>query len=236
MKRNVGIFAVVAGLMFFIYSAEAQVSFGVKGGISIANQKIGEPTEPQPGELMPTYSSIEGFVGGAFVHIGIPLVPFSVQGEVLYTQKGRKRVFNPTTSFGSIDAMSTLTLNYLEIPVLAKFNIPLPAPVTPNLYIGPAVSFLLSSKQRLQLKSTGLWGNTIQDTTAGDVEYIQKNDFGLAFGGGVDFNLFATRVTLDARYTLGLKDVYKRPADAPEGEGDPTFTNRAWMVLFGVAF
>jgi hypothetical protein len=179
---------------------------------------------------------VQGFAGGAFVNIGIPLMPFSVQAEALYVTKGNEMNYEADFLGGSIKGTSVETLQYIEIPVLAKVNIPIPAPVTPNIYVGPAYSLLIGSKQKVNASFTGFGQSESGDTTITDLEHIAKDDFGVAFGGGVDFNLFVTKVTLDARYTLGLKNIYKRPEDAPQGDGDPAIKNRAWMIMLGVAF
>jgi hypothetical protein len=59
---------------------------------------------------------------------------FNLQGEVLYTTKGFKDA-KPTAN-----TQYDYTMHSIQIPVLFKFNLPIPA-VSPSAYIGPAIAF-----------------------------------------------------------------------------------------------
>ena len=104
--------------------ASGQVTVGVQAGLSIA--KIGgrAPTND--------LHSRKGIAFGAFVEKQISDM-LSFQPEILYIQKGAK------DSDQDVDV--TLKLDYMEIPLLLKVNVPTEGDISPYLLVGPALSF-----------------------------------------------------------------------------------------------
>lgn len=161
------------------------LTWGVKAGVNAADLY---------GDDVSSSDTRAGFNGGLFVNYRFSKM-FGVQPEVLFTQKGGD-LSNGLAENGTTE----YSLNYLEIPVLAKFYIPTNSMLEPNIYVGPKVGFNLSGEAN--------------DT---DIDDDLKNaDFGLAFGAGLDFNMGPKRnmlktVGLDVRYTLGLTDTFDLP-------------------------
>ena len=191
----------VAFLMIAGSTAFSQISIGkgIKGGLNLAT--VGGADADKFGTL----SSVTQFNGGIFVNIGLP-GPLSIQPEVLYTVKGAKIA----GTFLGTPFTSTNTATYVEIPVLLKFNIPLipGSPVKPNIFAGPAVGFLLSVKSKTEVP-----GQPTQESD--DKSTTESMDFGVAVGAGVDINLVVVTLTVDARYTMGLKTVDKSASPGP---------------------
>ncbi|MFA4948297.1 MAG: porin family protein, partial [Candidatus Krumholzibacteriia bacterium] len=90
--------------------------FGVKGGLNMANI-TGDDAE---GTLMKI-----GGLGGVFISYDITEI-FAVQPEILFSMKGTKEDFEGTD-------VST-SLNYIEIPLLLKVNLPTEGAIKPSLY------------------------------------------------------------------------------------------------------
>jgi hypothetical protein len=59
------------------------------------------------------------------------------------------------------------------------------------------------------------------------MENLKDTDYGLVFGGGVDFELGPGELTVDARYTLGLAKIYDSGIDV---------NNRVISVMLGYSF
>lgn len=163
-----------------------------------------------------------GFSGGAFLTYGLNR-QFSVQPELLYVSKGAEKDLFFFSPYWSID--------YLEIPVLLKFDLMPDGSVHPNLFIGPAASILLSSKIGILNESLDVG------------EGMKSLDFGLVFGGGLDYK----HITFDIRYTLGLANTIDADkvnalltaADLQDYlylEGDPSVKNTDIVFMFGVRF
>ncbi len=148
-------------------------AFGLKGGLNLANLS---------GDIENNKSMV-AFGGGVFGKI-TPSPTICIQPEVLFMQMGTEEDF---------DNGEKVKLNYIEIPVLIKYVFPTEGSFEPNIFAGPAVSFLMSA-----------------DYGDEDIkDYITSVDFGLAFGAGADIAIGdgGGKVTFDGRYTLGLTNI-----------------------------
>ena len=146
----------------FNFNHAQEVSFGLKGGVNFANF-TGDDSADAKG--MTSYH-----VGGV-VKIGVT-DKFFVQPEVLYSAQG-------TDSY-----LGDFRLDYINIPVLAKFMI------VDGLSIeaGPQIGFLTSSK---------LENEDIKD-------FVKKTDFSALVGLGY---LLDGGLNFAARYNFGLSNL-----------------------------
>ncbi len=215
------LFVAVAILLLFSVGVSAQVvtkgitGKGVKLGFDIA--KI----NTDAADLDEFLDSRSGFIGGAYLTYAIS-PRFAVQPEILYVMKGAAKDL--------IIINATWATDYLEIPVLLKFDIMPQGPAHPNLFVGPALDILLSSKF------------DILDYSFDVSDGMKTMDFSLVFGGGVDYKHF----TFDARYTLGLANTVDaakinelteaQPDDFYYLEGDPSIKNTNLSFMVGVRF
>ncbi|HVI44000.1 MAG TPA: porin family protein [Chitinophaga sp.] len=156
MKNLLRIAVPVIGLFVLNVSrAQAQVDLGVKAGLSIPNLTSGNSNNP----LSSGYNSRLGLDAG--IHAEFHLTKkFSIQPELRYSSQGGKKNGNQAfvpdpTQFPAgtplppllyADYKSVAKLNYLMLPVLAKYHF-LNNPKW-DLYaaVGPFVSLLLSAK------------------------------------------------------------------------------------------
>jgi hypothetical protein len=180
MKRSICLLTGLAVLAFGHSPASAidLVSAGIKGGYNIANQSM----DPSDSELADSRGGLS--LGG---YVGIPLTPsLSLQPEALFTMKGdREEADGVEGSF---------KLNYIEVPVLAKASFMPMSPAKPSIFAGPSVSYNLSAKT----EATGVDELDVKDQ-------VNPFDFGLVFGGGLDFPMAGTKsFGVDVRYTMGL--------------------------------
>lgn len=189
---------------------------GVKGGVDRSNF-VGDDV-PDPGEggsNAPKY----GFNVGAQALLNFGM--FGVQPEVAYTQKGHR------VTFDDFDNDETKTRNYLEIPILARLNLNLPAiPITPKLLAGPTFSYFLSGSNTFVDRSSG-------DTNESDIqeEDVHDLDIGVAAGAGVDIGLGPGVLTFDLRFTRGFTEI---PAD---GDNTAIFNSMGSAnVGYGIGF
>lgn len=147
-------------------SANAQqvVKFGPKAGVNFANLN-GEDDA----------SSITSFHVGAFAEIFFT-DKFAIQPELLYSMQG--------ASIESMGAESEMKLDYINIPIMAKYY------VIDRLAVeaGPYVGFLMKADFE---------GVDFKD-------YTKSVDFGLGLGASynLDNGFFG-----GARYNLGLSDI-----------------------------
>ena len=155
---------------------------GLKGGLCWANV-VGKDSAEMSNKM--------GFCGGGFMVIPINQ-PLSFQAELLYVMKGGRE----REELYPDDTVIKLSLNYIEIPLLAKWSfIPIGA-FRFNAICGPVVCFNLDAK--------GEWehqGDSGEDDLDKDVK---DTDFGLTVGGEFETVLGWGRLIIDARYTVGL--------------------------------
>jgi hypothetical protein len=163
------------------------VAVGFKGGLNLANWG---------GEDGSGSDSKTGFAAGGVLDYDFSNV-FALQFEVLYTQKGVKE-----ESGGVTDKFK---LNYIEVPVLAKFMIGVKpgAKAIPHVFAGPSVAFEVGCSVSEEGGGVSLSADCSELGLS-----TNSVDVGAVFGAGVDILAGAKgRVTLDARYTLGLTNI-----------------------------
>jgi len=228
---------VVLGLLAFVglsplqtQAQEVDITPGIKGGVNFADLG-GDDAEfflqlISGGEGSDDSSETRtGIVAGGFALIDFD-GPFALQPEVLYVQKGTKvegeledPILGETVSFSS-----TIKLDYIEVPILAKFQIPLEGNIAPNIFAGPAVAFNINAEVEAE---AGGESNTTDLSDLG-VE-VSTADFGLQVGAGVDFDIGSGRtIMLDARYEFGLSSI--------PSEGDADITNQGIRITAGFGF
>ena len=159
-----------------------------------------------------------------FLDLG--LAELSLQPGVNFSQKGTnligtlqngQSIFTLANNPSIENAINAaMKMNYIDIPVLlnARFDVPLLG----NVFVqaGPYVAFGIGSSTNI---STG--NETVDNAIGGIADLIngggkqnfdvfkdnimEKLDYGLQFGGGIEWN----RILLSAGYQLGLKNLSK---------------------------
>jgi hypothetical protein len=115
MKKIVGI-ALVSLMTLIIVPVNAQVSFGVKGGVNISSVHFNND--------IVSSDNITGFNIGPMIEIMVPYVGVGVDAAILYSQKG----------------MADLTTDYIDVPVNFKWKFGLPV-IKGYFAAGPYVGF-----------------------------------------------------------------------------------------------
>jgi hypothetical protein len=152
-------------------------------------------------DLGPT-SNRQGFIGGAV--LVTPFTPnFSTQLEALYSMKGMKSLSSSNSA-----NYATFKLNYIEIPVMLRGDAPVSMPVKPFAFTGPAFDFQVScgSDVIANGRSTSESCNDIESSASSGLKF-NKFDVGWVFGGGLGFDVNNRRVSVSARYEVGLRTI-----------------------------
>lgn len=186
MKNTKTIFLLIALMVGTITPGMTQemenpTRIGVKGGVNLSNFRVDEIADN---------NMKVGLNLGLFAKLPVGTV-FSIQPELLYSSKGAKLKYD---NFIQGEGEYRFNMNYLELPVLAMFNIGKQF----NIHAGPYVALLTSSNIK-DMDDDG----TIQGARDLDVDNFNRFDYGLAAGIGVDINGFIA----GARYSYGLNEV-----------------------------
>jgi len=179
------IFTLLFLVCLFSTMSFAQMQAGLKAGVNISNLSGDDAGSPD---------SKTGFAfGGFFMYQFSPM--FAIQPEAYYTMKGAtdKMDFEGTT----VDL--TYTLDYIEIPVLFKFLIPIQGSgVKPAIFAGPFLGINTTAKVKAEFN-----GQSQED----DITDTKSTEFGLQFGGGIGFPVGKGELGVDIRYILGLSTI-----------------------------
>ena len=159
--------------MAFTLSNAQETRFGVKGGLNLSNF-TGEANN----------KIRASFHVGGFAEIKV-IERLAIQPELLYSSQGARYRVD-----GTSDSGRAYKLDYINIPVLAKFY------VTKEFTVeaGPQIGFLVSAKDEDQ---------DIKDAFKG-------TDYGFNFGAGYNFT---DNISVGLRYTVGISSLIDRDYD-----------------------
>lgn len=187
-------------------AARSEVTgFGVKAGVAMSNI-FGRDVYDQKFRT--------GFSYGIFMTYGFGRA-FAVQPELLFVMKGSKYI----NGRGSDAYRETMSLEYVELPILAKLYLPISRAFKAHVFAGPVPA--MNIRARVNAKFAG----ESQEETLDNVMGV---DVGLAAGAGIEVPWGKGRITFDARYTAGLTTLSK--------EADDDIRNGALSFLLGYMF
>jgi hypothetical protein len=234
MKKSLLILLVMLLAVSMTYS-----QFGIKGGIILA--KTGGDDSKQVlnlGDYEPTLAGIPplviepknkfGFVTGISYKIDL-ILGLSIQPEVLYIQKGA--IYEPSTISlasiypgASVDGKLTMKLDYIDIPILVKYSLPIPV-ISPYIVGGVSYGILVSAKTKFEATVNGAPGVTQPPSEETNIkDQMNKSDLSLQVGVGVELIM----IEVDARYVIGLSKLDK--------DGKAKVYNRGIVLTAGLRF
>jgi hypothetical protein len=181
---------------------------GVKIGASLA--KFTWTEEPEPGV---TLGFLPFVAGGLYYQAGRGAV--RAQPELLVTRKGGRYA---NEAGDRLDFQFT----YIEVPVLARFNLLAGGNVRPFVVAGGYGAYLYRAEAVLVLDAE----RTVNDI----MDEYGRYDFGLVGGAGLAIRSSGVTLTVEGRYDLGLANIIKAPL---EGEAMKT---RSLMAILGFGF
>lgn len=180
LKKLSIIFSLLFVISFMAQRAQAQVKFGIRGGLNFANVY-------DFSSHIVSHSKI-GFLVGLYLQYPISS-RFIIQPEILYTTKGHKEKFTAPPPVFPKKVQQKEYLNYISIPILLKYRFSPDKTLSPYVAAGPYFSFLTS------LKVTK--GGKIETK---DIGNTKRYDIGASIGAGLGFHSF----NLGVRYSLGF--------------------------------
>jgi hypothetical protein len=214
MKKVISSFTVIV-LILLVFQSSAQVKFGVKAGLNLANMTAKDNDQIYSKD----YKSKAGYHFGVTAEFAVN-EKFSIEPALLFSTKG----FKLEDTYSGHSYKVTANLNYLEIPINALYKMDLGGT---KLFVsaGPYLGYALSGKAK-----TTSSGSPDEETTikigSGTDKDIKAIDFGLNIGAGVEFGA----ITLGLQYGLGLANL-TNSTTASEKE-----TNKVFGISVGYKF
>jgi hypothetical protein len=185
-----------------------RVSFGLLVGASAAKVGGSDVSDIDVGTR-------NGLVGGVSLGFRVSKL-FSIEPELLYDQKGSKNDLGD-------DLQETLKLDYLEMPVLARVDLPVAGIIRPFFVAGPAFGFQLKCNYGLSDGSSSV-SASCEDALEGTK--AKSVDVGATAGVGIAMPMGRQSFSLSARYTHGLSDTFDQAH----------IKNRSLALLAGISF
>jgi hypothetical protein len=182
-------------------------AFGVKAGASFAVFALDDDSGLD-------YDHRIAAAGGAFFVLPVAR-HVSVQLEGLFSPRGAK-LFDE-----ELGATSTLLLDYLDFPVLARVDGPRLGSL--HLFAGPYFGIRVGATRQIASSGPGFTAGTREDM--GDE--VERFETGLVVGGGVNIG---RRWLVDARYSWGFSTVNSDTSDGVR------FRSRALSTAIGFRF
>lgn len=169
--------------------------------------------------------------------------------DVLYSSEGGQRnglqaidgsSFNPLVSAGTFfyaNFKNESVLNYLEVPVMAKYSLSFSKSTRLYLDLGPYVGFLLNANQKTSGSSivyadaagtqaisvnpaTGQVFSSSFDANTKITDQIQALTFGFTGGIGCSQNVGFGEIILNVRGAYGLTNIQKNSKDGKNNSGN----------------
>jgi hypothetical protein len=188
LGRLVGI-ALVASPIFLAVRAQAVSApdrrIGVVAGINWATVT---------GSDVEDASNRTGFLGGVVL-----VAPFSpavaIQPELLYTMKGAK------FSDSEENITGTVKMNYIQVPLLLRFDLSTTGGVRPFAYAGPAIAFKMGCSLEISEGTTSISADCDEGP---DPSEFKSTDVSGIVGAGLAFNMSGRVASIGVRFDQGL--------------------------------
>jgi hypothetical protein len=203
---------------------QKQIYFGVKGGVNIANLAMDPEPDPSPETRM-------GIAGGATLAFIIS-PGMTLDTDFLYMQKGAKWTYDYMTSSDVVELEYEAKYTYLVINPMFRFTVQNEG-MRPFFMAGPEIGFLLDAEG----ETTG--GDNGETDTVDLKDETKSTDFGINFGAGLEFPSGNSTFFVEARYALGLANIYD-VSDEEEtkmnGDTEPDVKHRGIYLMAGIRF
>jgi hypothetical protein len=182
------------------------ISFGIMAGANFS--KLG-------GDDAEDVSNRTGLMAG--VYVDLPVANgVSIRPELVYSQQGAKG--------DNVDGKGTdieIKIDYVQLPVLARFTVPTASQTRPFLAAGPAFGF----KAKCDVKGSD--GDVSVSASCDEVDFNEKSfDVSGKVEAGVDFGMNGRVLTVGGSHMHGFSDIFE----------DASVKNRVFSIFAAFGF
>ena len=210
MKKILSLVFLVAALMFAT-SANAQVKFGLKGGLNVTSMSFREDVFDA--------SNKTGFFVGPMVKVTVPIVGLSFDAAALYDQKETDIKYNVEGEFGK----TTVRQKSINIPVNVRYGFGLSSLANAFLFAGPQWGINVGDKNFK-------WNETSSYS-------LKKSNFSVNVGAGVTL---LSHLQISANYNIACGKSADaslvKTAEALTNAGKDKSRNNSWQIALGYWF
>ena len=211
MKKILSLVFLVAAMMFAT-STNAQVKFGLKGGLNVTNMSFSEDVFDA--------SNKTGFFVGPMVKVTVPIVGLSFDAAALYDQKEADVKYTGTD--GEL-GKTTVRQKSINIPVNVRYGFGLSSLANAFLFAGPQWGINVGDKNFK-------WNETSSYS-------LKKSNFSVNVGAGVTL---LSHLQISANYNIACGKSadasLSKAVDAVTNAGKDKSHNNSWQIALGYWF
>lgn len=162
-----------------------------------------------------------GFLGGAYLALPLGTGGLALRPELLYVQKGAR------IREADFEVDATIQLDYVEVPVLLEYTVPVTGGLRPQFYAGPAFGY--QARCAVSARGGGLSVSGSCDDLSDDADdptARRRFEASGVVGGALAFGAGRQQVTVGARYTHGFSELFE----------DSSAKNRAFSLYASLEF
>lgn len=210
MKKILSLVFMVAAMMYAT-SANAQIKFGLKGGLNVTSMSFSEDVFDA--------SNKTGFFVGPMVKVTVPIVGLSFDAAALYDQKEADVKYNIEDEFGKTNVKQ----QSINIPVNVRYGFGLSSLANIFLFAGPQWGFNVGDKN-FDLEKVGNYS-------------LKKSNFSVNVGAGVTL---LNHLQVSANYNIACGKSadasFSKTRDAVTNAGKDKSRNNSWQIALGYWF
>jgi len=167
-----------------------------------------------------TWQRLMGIQAGVFKEFGISQ-NFGIQAEIYYARRG----MDASTHYLFDDVDYKVRLDYIEVPVALKTELPLSESIAAGLVFGPYLATNIGAERSSRIDG-------ISEEIG--LKNVKNFDYGFITGLCLDIATRKPNWVLEIRYNHGLCNVMEPIENSARVSGeDGTVKNRSFVVLIG---
>ena len=210
MKKVLSIVFMVAA-MLFASNANAQIKFGLKGGLNVTSMSFSEDVFDA--------SNKTGFFVGPMVKVTVPIVGLSFDAAALYDQKEADVKYAAEGELGKVNVKQ----QSINIPVNVRYGFGLSSLANIFLFAGPQWGINVGGKNFK-------WNETSSYS-------LKKSNFSVNVGAGVTL---LKHLQVSANYNIACGKSadasLSKALDAAANAGKDKSHNNSWQIALGYWF
>ena len=145
MKKIFTTAVLAAAMLFSANSAEAQIKFGIKGGLNVTSMSLDSKVLDAENRA--------GFFIGPTVKFTLPVVGLGIDASALYDQSEAKA----KAKADGADVESNFKTQAVNIPINVRYGFGLGSTASLYLFAGPQFGFNVGDKNQSIFKDMGEW-------------------------------------------------------------------------------
>lgn len=148
MKKLFTAAIVALSMMFGANNAQAQVQFGLKGGLNVTSMSLDKD------KLLDTENQA-GFFIGPTVKFTLPIVGLGIDASALYDQREAK--LKGDINGNKVETSSKLKTQAINVPINVRYGVGLGSVANVFFFAGPQFGFNVGDKNQSLLKDAAEW-------------------------------------------------------------------------------